>query len=350
MRGSDGRLILASVIILLLLYHIWTGQGLLRSPRGYAFSDSQSTALSETQTEAWRGGGMGSRGQARIKVKVTKHQRSGEPEPVRVTVKLGAAGGAAAQATAEHAALVSADQRMPQQAARHQQHSNPAPGFAGGQGRKHLPGIDLPGHLRVQSVRLQQVQRAEEAPERGGSGGDVRAGSVRPAAVGAWGTAAVQHASQAPPSPPITEVKRPWAGDAPLPPPRQTCESWLAAADRLPGGRDFAQQPVTVLTGTGDETLEGCAVPCRMTTSATNLSLPVGGESVPAYDAHFGVSKRGAAAGLEVVRSMESVTNYPHLDAARAHAAGKDVVMTTHLDSDVPAGYLSWAGVPLPAP
>ena len=162
----------------------------------------------------------------------------------------------------------------------------------------------------------------------------------------------MQQASQAPPSPLKTEVKRPWTGDAPLPPPGQTCESWLAAADRLPEGREFALQPVTVLTAAGDETLEGCAVPCRMTTGATNLSLPVrGAGTVPAYDAHFGVSKvHGAVAGLAVVRSMESVSNFPHLDAARAHAAGKDVVMTTHLDSDVPAGYLSWAGVPLHAP
>ena len=357
MRGSDGRLILASVIILVLLYHIWKGQGLLRSPHGYAPSHRQSLATSDTHAEAWRVGSKANHRHARIKVTVRTRQRSSEPGRVHVTVKPSAAGEAAAQAASDPAALMSVGRQLPQQTARQQAPIRQAPGISGGQGRKQLPGKI--GHPHVQTITSQQVQRAQElqarVDSRGGIGSDLRARAsaaqepteqqravgLQAGAVGTWSTAAVQHASQAPPTPQTSEMVRPWAGAAPLPPPGQTCEAWLAAADHVPG-RDFAEQPITVLTAAGDETLEGCAVPCRMTTGQTNLTVE--GGTAPAYDAHFGVSQIGAPAGLAVLRNMESVTNYQHLDTARAHAAGKHVVMTTHLDSDVPAGYLSWAG------
>ena len=132
---------------------------------------------------------------------------------------------------------------------------------------------------------------------------------------------------------------------AALPPPGQACESWLAAADHVSDARDFAREPITVLADS-NEAIEGCDVACRMSSDSAAAAAGRG------FDAHFG-GHAGPGYGPSVVRSMESVTNYAHLDARAAHRGGTDIVMTTHLDSDVPAGYLSWAGgafaLPTPA-
>ena len=48
--------------------------------------------------------------------------------------------------------------------------------------------------------------------------------------------------------------------------------------------------------------------------------------------------------GLSYYCHMESVTNYPDRSLDSMHAAGVDIVMSTQLASEVPAGYLSWAG------
>lgn len=126
----------------------------------------------------------------------------------------------------------------------------------------------------------------------------------------------------------------------PVAPAGRSCESWLAEADARSYQRDFQRDPVRVL-GTHDAELAGCAVPCKLESAAASAAMAAAGGR---YDAHFGRSAELPGMGLAVLRSMESATNYPDLDVDRAHADGYDIVMTTRLDSDVPASYLSWAG------
>lgn len=133
------------------------------------------------------------------------------------------------------------------------------------------------------------------------------------------------------------------AAAVPMAPAGRSCESWLAEADARVYQRDFQRQPITVLEGFGSNNeLANCAVPCKMMggSPAQTADGPV------TYDAHFGPSSDSSSGlGLSVVRNMESMTNYPGLAVEQAHADGYDVVMTTRLDSDVPASYLSWAGM-----
>ena len=134
------------------------------------------------------------------------------------------------------------------------------------------------------------------------------------------------------------------ATDVPIAPAGQRCESWLLQADAYTYERDFQRQPITVLEPLGHSVdLADCAVPCKI----IGNSFSQNNEGMVAYDAHFGDSSKGE--GLSVLRNMESMTNYPNLAVERAHADGYDIVMTTRLDSDVPASYLSWAGVLLMA-
>ncbi|BDA42419.1 Putative fucosyltransferase-like protein [Coccomyxa sp. Obi] len=128
------------------------------------------------------------------------------------------------------------------------------------------------------------------------------------------------------------------AAGVPIAPAGQSCESWLSQADAHTDGRDFQRQPITVLEASGrDADLADCAIPCKI----VGNSLRQNKEGTVVYDAHFGDSSKGE--GLSVLRNMESMTNYPELAVERAHANGYDIVMTTRLDSDVPASYLSWA-------
>ena len=133
------------------------------------------------------------------------------------------------------------------------------------------------------------------------------------------------------------------AAAVPMAPAGRSCESWLAEADARVYQRDFQRQPITVLEGFGSNNeLANCAVPCKMMggSPAQTADGPV------TYDAHFGPrSDSSSGMGLSVVRNMESMTNYPGLAVEQAHADGYDVVVTTRLDSDVPASYLSWAGM-----
>jgi hypothetical protein len=129
--------------------------------------------------------------------------------------------------------------------------------------------------------------------------------------------------------PVITPVRT--AVPAPLPPQGQSCEGWLREADAREGGRDFQASPVTV-SNMIPRDMEGCAVPCRMVMVHDGKS-----------DAALRMS-RDNKDGKSVLLNMESASNYPDLNVDRAHKNGYDIVMTTSLNSDVPAGYLSWAG------
>lgn len=134
------------------------------------------------------------------------------------------------------------------------------------------------------------------------------------------------------------------AADVPVAPAGQSCESWLSQADAHTYERDFQRQPITVLEPSGlGADLPDCTVPCKI----VGNSFGQNNEGMAAYDAHFGDSSKGQ--GLSVLRNMESMTNYPNLAVESAHADGYDIVMTTRLDSDVPASYLSWAGVVMTA-
>lgn len=64
---------------------------------------------------------------------------------------------------------------------------------------------------------------------------------------------------------------------------------------------------------------------------------------MPAYDAHPG-NQQGAHDGVTYFRHMESISNFPDRAIENMHAAGVQIVMSPQLSSDVPAGYLSWAG------
>ena len=132
------------------------------------------------------------------------------------------------------------------------------------------------------------------------------------------------------------------AAAVPMAPAGQSCESWLTQADARVYQRDFQRQPITVMEGYGQDTeLAGCAVPCKMVGGGPGQPA----EGMPSYDAHFGPAAGAApGTGLSVVRNMESMSNYPGLAVERARYDGYDIVMTTRLDSDVPASYLSWAG------
>ena len=121
---------------------------------------------------------------------------------------------------------------------------------------------------------------------------------------------------------------------APQPPEGVSCEAWLKEADTLTGGRDFEAFPITVMDRARTDNA-GCDVPCKF--------RPAGTEPGIKFDAGFGRDK-SVHGGAMVLINMESTSNYPMLDVDTAHADGWDIVMTTRLDSDVPAGYLSWAG------
>lgn len=122
------------------------------------------------------------------------------------------------------------------------------------------------------------------------------------------------------------------AAAAAEPPEGQSCEAWLKEADVRTGGRDFEASPITVYDRSNEDNA-GCDVPCHFRMAGM----------APNYDAGFGLD-RSVHGGAMVLINMESTSNYPMIDVARAKLDGWDIVMTTRLDSDVPAGYLSWAG------
>lgn len=93
------------------------------------------------------------------------------------------------------------------------------------------------------------------------------------------------------------------------------------------------------------ETLAGCGVPCVHTAENSWLVAETLEGPAPAYDAHPGpATGKPDYYGLTYHRHMESVTNFPERAIDNLHASGVDIVMSPQLSSDVPAGYLSWAG------
>ena len=299
MRGGTCRLLLASVIIVVLLYHTWTGHSLLRGGP----SRSLGAATPGARTESLRTRGRAHRG---IKIKVRKRQGLSDPvAPVHVTtLSLRAASEVAARARSDPAAMLTDNQRLGNGAAAQGLLIGEHPRSSGGQGNRHAA-----GRVQVHVHSGQQAQRAEGEAGNAGARGSLhpRAASEgqgteqRPAslqaggAVGTWGLAVAQQAlrqqdaaqGQLPGG--FQATRAPWdERPAPLPPPGQSCEAWLLSADAVAGARNFSHLPVTVMAG-AEETLEGCGVPCRMTTGPTDLTAPVeGGALVPAYDAHFG--------------------------------------------------------------
>ena len=109
--------------------------------------------------------------------------------------------------------------------------------------------------------------------------------------------------------------------------------------------RNFAQEPVAVLASTfePEEEMAGCDVPCVFTRQNSSRSVQTPEGLVPAYDAHQG-NQQGEHDGLPYFRHMESVSNFPDRAIDNMHASGVQIVMSPQLSSDVPAGYLSWAG------
>jgi glycoprotein 3-alpha-L-fucosyltransferase len=103
----------------------------------------------------------------------------------------------------------------------------------------------------------------------------------------------------------------------------EQCRRKLETDDFVKYNRDFDKSPVT-LPGHSPFTAR-CSIKCVTTTSSSN------------YDADFGTGE-----GKHVLISMESKVNYPNYDVSVAKKNGYDIVMTTDLNSDVPAGYFSW--------
>ena len=103
---------------------------------------------------------------------------------------------------------------------------------------------------------------------------------------------------------------------------------------------------MTVLqfSGEPDEVMTGCDVPCVFTTQNSSRTAQTPEGPLPVYDAHPGYLQQGPHSGLSYFRHMESVTNFPDRAIDSMHASGIQVVMSPQLSSDVPAGYLSWAG------
>ena len=89
--------------------------------------------------------------------------------------------------------------------------------------------------------------------------------------------------------------------------------------------------------------MAGCDVPCVFTRQNSSRSVQTPEGLVPAYDAHPG-NQQGDHDGLPYFRHMESVSNFPDRAIENMHASGIQIVMSPQLSSDVPAGYLSWAG------
>ena len=84
-------------------------------------------------------------------------------------------------------------------------------------------------------------------------------------------------------------------------------------------------------------------MPCVFSRQNSSRSVQTSEGLVPAYDAHLG-NQQGAHDGLPYFRHMESISNFPDRAIDNMHASGVQIVMSPQLSSDVPAGYLSWAG------
>ncbi|KAL2927587.1 putative fucosyltransferase-like protein [Bienertia sinuspersici] len=113
------------------------------------------------------------------------------------------------------------------------------------------------------------------------------------------------------------------------------CETWLAKEDAVIYSRDFDKDPV--LVAGGDQEWNTCSVGCKF-----------GHDPGRKPDAAFGWPQEHGTAS--VLRSMESAQYYAENNIANARGKGYDVIMTTSLSSDVPAGYFSWAEYDIMAP
>lgn len=114
---------------------------------------------------------------------------------------------------------------------------------------------------------------------------------------------------------------------------KDECVLELLAADKINYQRDYTQKPIWIQDPSWTRSMPGCAVGCNYASKPKQSYTDAIVTNNPASTSNKGYS---------VLRNMESVTNYPQIDVHKARARGYDIVMNTHLNSDVPVGYFSW--------
>eukprot|EP00271_Cylindrocystis_brebissonii_P008743 TRINITY_DN23230_c0_g1_i1.p1 TRINITY_DN23230_c0_g1~~TRINITY_DN23230_c0_g1_i1.p1 ORF type:complete len:709 (-),score=139.74 TRINITY_DN23230_c0_g1_i1:229-2355(-) len=115
-----------------------------------------------------------------------------------------------------------------------------------------------------------------------------------------------------------------WRMPLTMAPEGTTCKAWLETSDAVHHARDFQMSPVLVRESSNQ--VWDCNVSCHFVSDRGLV------------DASFGQG----GVGMTVLRSMEPRAYYAINDPVAAKRAGFQVVMTVHLDSDVPVGYFSW--------
>ncbi|EPZ31356.1 Glycosyl transferase, family 10 domain-containing protein [Rozella allomycis CSF55] len=109
--------------------------------------------------------------------------------------------------------------------------------------------------------------------------------------------------------------------------PHETCKAWLRENSDFKL-RNFQLNPIRIKGYPTDK--NHCSFICEFGDFENS-------------DAHLESMPTGNPESLSIRMTMESVTNYPHYGKQLANAQGIDILMNTHLDSQVPVPYFSWA-------